>query len=590
MNRTPNRRRFAAVAIVVVVALFGAAGTAFAFWDTTFNPSGVSKADSLPTGTAPTASVAGTTVNLSVPTVNTSGGTQVTDYNATRYNAYTGTSVGSISGSCGAVVSGAVPCSDSPGTGSWKYTATPKFGTSWTGTESGASNIVYLSAATGLTPTSGAVGTTGVTINAAGFIASHALTVTVGGAAATITNGGTTNSSGSSTVTFTIPSVATGAQHVVVSDNTNSAQSATDFTVTAAAATKLVLSAASTTPNAGGADNLTITAKDNTNTTVTSYTGDKTLTFSGASSIGPNNPTVTDKNGTVVNFGTAETITFTNGVASVTGSNNGVMKLYKAETASIVVSDGSINNNSGLSVTVSAGNAASLSLAATSTTPTAGAADNLTITAKDTFGNTATSYTGDKTTIKFTGANAAPNGTNPTVTNKTGTPVNFGTNETITFSNGVATVTGSNNGVMKLVKAETASIVVSDGTINNGTGLSITVNAANPTVLCFSNAPSCTGSNQSVAKSSNTTSHVSLVDQFGNLTTNSTAVSVNIAASGTGGSVSPTGTGVVTIAANQTTSSQLVTLTSDSGNNKTTTATASTTTSGIASATMNVTT
>jgi len=118
MNRTPNRRRFAAVAIVVVVALFGAAGTAFAFWDATFNPSGVSKADSLPTGTAPTASVAGTTVNLSVPTVNTSGGTQVTNYNATRYNAYTGTSVGSISGSCGAVVSGAVPCSDTPGTGS----------------------------------------------------------------------------------------------------------------------------------------------------------------------------------------------------------------------------------------------------------------------------------------------------------------------------------------------------------------------------------------------------------------------------------------------------------------------------------------
>ena len=83
----------------------------------------------------------------------------------------------------------------------------------------------------GLVPTSGRVGIT-ATVDATGFAASHALTVTVGGAPATITSGGTTNANGASTVTFAIPRVPAGAQTVVVSDGTNSATSPTSFTVT----------------------------------------------------------------------------------------------------------------------------------------------------------------------------------------------------------------------------------------------------------------------------------------------------------------------------------------------------------------------
>src|SRR5207253_1429386 len=86
-------------------------------------------------------------------------------------------------------------------------------------------------------------------------------------------------------------------------------------------------------------------------------------------------------------------------------------------------------------------------------------------------GNTATGYTGDKT-LTFSGANASPNSTNPTVTSKTGAAVNFGTAETITFTNGVSSAGGS----MKLYKKETASVTVSDGTINSTAGpLSVTV-------------------------------------------------------------------------------------------------------------------
>ena len=68
--------------------------------------------------------------------------------------------------------------------------------------------------------------------------------------------------------------------------------------------------------------------------------------------------------GTAVNFGSNTAITFTNGVATVTGSNNGVMTLYKSGAANIAVSDGTLNNGTGLAVTVGSGNAASLSLGA----------------------------------------------------------------------------------------------------------------------------------------------------------------------------------------------------------------------------------
>jgi hypothetical protein len=270
----------------------------------------------------------------------------------------------------------------------------------------------------------------------------------------------------------------------------------------------LSLSAASTTPTAGAADNLTITAKDSFGNTATTYTGDKSLTFSGAGSVGSNNPAVSNKTGTAVNFGTSDTITFSAGQATVSGSNNGVMKLYKAETASISVTDATLTSNS-LSVTVSAGSAASLSLSAGSATPAAGAADNLTITAKDSFGNTATSYTGDES-LTFGGAGSV-GGNSPTVSDKSGAAVSFGTSETITFSAGQATVSGSNNGVMKLYKAETASISVTDGTLTSNS-LSVTVSAGTASQLLISPSPNPA----STSATTNVTLALQTADQYGN--------------------------------------------------------------------------
>jgi hypothetical protein len=230
-------------------------------------------------------------------------------------------------------------------------------------------------------------------------------------------------------------------------------------------ATHLVLSAASTTPTAGVGDNLTITAQDASNKTVTGYTGAKSLAFGGASTIGANHPAVTNSSGTAVNFGAATTIAFTNGVASVSGTANGAMTLYKAETTSITVSDGSISNGAGLSVTVKPATASSFALP-TPATQTAGTAFNETLTAQDAFGNTATGYTAAKT-IAFSGPAASPSGKAPTYP------------ASVTFTAGVGTAS------VTLFDAQSTALSAKEGTLSGSTA-SFTVNPGAASNLAWS--------------------------------------------------------------------------------------------------------
>ena len=226
------------------------------------------------------------------------------------------------------------------------------------------------------------------------------------GAAVTIANGASTSS------TFYYSDTKAGTPTISVAGATVNGQAvtgtSTGITMVAGTASSLSLSAATTTPTAGAGDNLTITALDTYGNTATGYTGSKTLSFTGASAIGTT-PDRHQRLGHGDRFGSTPNtaITFNGGVATVSGSDNGVMTLYKSGTSSIVVSDGTINNGTGLSVTVGLGSTASLSLSAATTTPTAGAGDNLTITALDTYGNTATGYTGSQDP-DFSGANASP--------------------------------------------------------------------------------------------------------------------------------------------------------------------------------------
>lgn len=278
--------------------------------------------------------------------------------------------------------------------------------------------------------------------------------------------------------------------------------------VSSPAVTHLVLSAASTTPTAGVADNLTITAQDASNKTVTAYTGAKSLTFGGASTIGTHHPTVTNSSGTAVNFGTATTIAFNNGVASVSGGANGAMTLYKAETASITVGDGSAGNGAGLSVTVSPAGASSFALP-TPATQTAGTAFSETLTAQDAFGNTVTGYTGAKT-IAFSGPGTSPSGKAPTYP------------ASVTFSAGVGTAS------ITPFDAQSTTLSAKEGALAGSTA-SFTVNPGAASNLAWSNAstsaPSlsspclftCTASGQN--HGTTFTAFVAVTDSNGNLET-----------------------------------------------------------------------
>src|SRR5207244_3051933 len=89
--------------------------------------------------------------------------------------------------------------------------------------------------------------------------------------------------------------------------STSTGGTGVSLTVSAGTANAYRIAAASVTPTVGANDQLTITLVDSLGNTVTSFSGDKTLTFSGLGN-SPSGavPTVTSKTGAAVNEGTAE--------------------------------------------------------------------------------------------------------------------------------------------------------------------------------------------------------------------------------------------------------------------------------------------
>jgi hypothetical protein len=258
--------------------------------------------------------------------------------------------------------------------------------------------------------------------------------------------------------------------------------------ITVGVVASFTVSASATSIVAGGSSNLTISAKDEKGNTVTTYTGSHSLVFSGASaSPGGTQPTVVNSSGTAVNFGTATAISFTNGVATVASSKNGLVKLYRAETANITATELLVTTPSPPAITVAPTTAAKFSLAAASTTPTAGAVDELTTTAQDTYGNTATTYTGLHSLV-FSGASASPGGANPTVSDSTGADVVFGAATTLDFAAGVAKASEADGGGMKLYKSGSTAVKATEGSLLTPTAVTVTVAAGTATKLVLSSS------------------------------------------------------------------------------------------------------
>jgi len=242
------------------------------------------------------------------------------------------------------------------------------------------------------------------------------------------------------------------------------------------------VTAANLSPVAGVADALTIKAVDQFGNTIKQYSGTSNLTFS-ALHPAPNGsqPTVSNASGASISFGSPTSVTFANG----TNTTGATMVAYKAEgPLTLVVTDGThstiTSGGSASSVTVKTATASAYRITSATATPTVGSGDQLTITQVDAFQNI-TSLAGNKT-LTFSGLSAAPDGTQPTISNSSGTAVGLGTSEPITFTAGTSSVGGS----LVAAKAEgPVNLFVTDGTLTStntgGTNLSLTVSAATAT-------------------------------------------------------------------------------------------------------------
>jgi len=261
-----------------------------------------------------------------------------------------------------------------------------------------------------------------------------------------------------------------------------SAPSATSAaTVKIGVPTHFTITAATTTPAVSAANNLTIAAKDENETTVTSYTGSHTLVFSGASSSPSGTaPTVSNNvsSGSPIAFGANTALTFTNGVTSVSSAKNGVLKIYKAGPADIVATEGTLTTTTPLELDVSPGSATKYTLEVQTATPAVGAPDDLTITALDAYGNTATAYTGSHN-IVFSGPAASPSPSSKaaTVSDSGGNDVPIGTATPIVFSAGVAAAAGDKNGELVVYKSGATTIKATEGSITH-TAVALTVATA----------------------------------------------------------------------------------------------------------------
>jgi len=219
------------------------------------------------------------------------------------------------------------------------------------------------------------------------------------------------------------------------------------LTVKAAATKKLTLAA----PNeaiAGSAFSVTLTATDEYGNPTTSYTGEKTLAWSGPGSSpskeAPEYPV------------SATTVTFANGVGTASE-----IDLYDAvATVTLTVKEGTTVKGTA-AITVKAAAAKTLAFT-TLAEQTAGTAFNATLTAHDEYGNIATGYAGAKT-LAWSGPASSPSGHAPEYP---------ATATTVTFTSGVGKPTA-----IKLFDAVASTLTVREGSSVEGSSNSFNVKA-----------------------------------------------------------------------------------------------------------------
>ena len=186
-------------------------------------------------------------------------------------------------------------------------------------------------------------------------------------------SGSATASNGVATYTAVAATAGPVTLQAAVTLAAGSRTSSLSFTVVPGPAKDFVIRTAITSPTAGATNNLTVQATDGINI-ATSYTGSHSLVFSGAAaSPSGHNPTVANGSGTATSFGAPTTLNFTDGQAAGNSVNNGVMRIYKAGSATISATDADgIGTRTSATVNVRPGTTRSLTF--TSASSSCGAA------------------------------------------------------------------------------------------------------------------------------------------------------------------------------------------------------------------------
>ncbi len=256
--------------------------------------------------------------------------------------------------------------------------------------------------------------------------------------------------------------------------------------------------------------------------------GTVTLTWSAVTA--PDSGTVTyyvTRNGGLP----AESCPDVNGPETVTTCTDSGLSPGNYEYKVIAVWHTWSKTSAGKSATVAVGPMAKFSITGSTTTPSTGVADNLTITAKDSAGGTVSTFTGSHNLV-FSGASPSAEGKAPTVTNASGTPISFGEATALTFTNGVASVSSPKNGVMQIYKPGEASITATEGSFTTPVPLAVNVL---PTASRF--VLSATTATPTASALDGLT--IKAYDAYGNLSTNYTGTKSLVFS---GPAASPSGT------------------------------------------------
>ena len=231
--------------------------------------------------------------------------------------------------------------------------------------------------------------------------------------------------SGSATVSVTLYDAQTTA--LAVSDGSIKGQGAAVSVAPGSAAQLSAQAPASTT--AGSATSVSLSAVDAYGNAATSYSGGRTLGWSGPSKA---------PNGMAANF-PANPVSFSSGAATVT------VILFDAQSTALSVGDGSISGRSG-SIAVAPAGATQMSMHAPATAA-AGGSFKVSLSAYDAYLNLATAYAGKKT-LTWSGPSSSPSGMAPSY------PAN-----PVSFSAGTATAS------VTLFDAQSVNLSATDGGI-----------------------------------------------------------------------------------------------------------------------------